>query len=227
MRLSHILLNFNSLLKNRGISVPLYDSLVDLSEDELLLWLEEENKNDRSSDILRKFSDNPESQLIQIVDAKDMRVIIYWSQTSGKSFTVSEYSALIKAMNVHNAQYSFVMCLYDKLPQKSIDNIEVFNYNDVISDPFKMTYGVVKLAVHTHDDWLKDNPDICEYSEIPTCYQNDPLVRYSGGRPGNVMHIIRKSFLSGMLLSEETTYRKITGTINKEMFITTGEYYSQ
>jgi len=225
MRLHHILDNFNTLLMRRGINVPLYNSLLKLSDMELRTWLEDKEANPET-EILRTFTDNPESNLSVIIKTKGVNIIIYWSQTTGKTFTVSEMTMLEKAKFKFHAKYIFVMCLYDKVLQNPQlpKNIEIFNYNDVLSDPFGMTFGVSGVIVQSYDDWLSENI-MLKNTIIPTCYLNDPLAKYVGARAGNVLTIRRPSLLPTMLQAEELTFRMVTGILNKEMAHSTGEYY--
>lgn len=226
MRLHHILTNFNILLNHRGIKVDFYDQLLKNTDDEDIInnlkTLGEEELSKTA--ILKTFSDDIESNLTTIVTIDNYKILIYWSLTTGKNFIANEYSMLEKSKDILDIDYIFTMCLYDKHLAKTSVWLEVFNYNDVITNPLEGIYGVSDISLYLYKEWIEENP-MLEGIKIPTCYMNDPLARYVGAKPGNIIKIKRKTFLPTMLFSEEITFRMVTGLVNTEMSKTTGLHY--
>jgi DNA-directed RNA polymerase subunit H (RpoH/RPB5) len=226
VQLKRILENFTALLRNRNIKVPYYDELLGMTDDELVLYLASLPVSSSSDlNILRAYSDESESNLSTVVNVDGVKVIIYWSQTTGKTFMKSEVMMLRKAMKILNAQYVFVMCLYDKLITNKETDIEVFNYTDCLINILNHAYGVKSVSVQTSDQFENDNPLMVD-AYIPEMYKNDYLVRYAGAGSGEILRIVRYSILPTMMQDEELAFRRVKLTKDKEIDVATGVYYN-
>ena len=227
VQLTRILTNFNSLLNNRGIKVDYYDELLKYEEEELKLYLSSEDiihDDAEGLDILKTMSDNYPTNLTTMVNVKDVDVIIYWSQTSGKTFVAGETALIQRALKKTGAKYCFVMCLYDKTTKKRTEGIEIFNYNDCLSDPLKMVYGVKDVSVMTYDDFISDNIDM-EGVDMPKALATDFLVRYAGASPGEVLMTTGYSLLPSSVHSEKIDFRLVSNEVDKDIKNGDGEYY--
>lgn len=226
VQLRRILENFTALLHNRGIDVPYYRELLETTEEELQLYLRSLPINTASPlNILKTFSDEAESNLSTVINVQGVNVILYWSQTTGKTFMKNESLMLRKAMKTLDAQYAFVMCLYDKRASNKELNIEVLNYTDVLLNILLHPFGVRSVTVQTSEQFEKENP-LMVNAVIPEIYSNDYLVRYSGASSGEILRIVRNGILPTMMQSEELTYRRVKMTKNKEIDSSTGVYYN-
>lgn len=228
-----ILENFNDLLIDRGIIVNYYNELLKLSEVDLQLFLESDVKEDKGDlNSLRTLSDDYPSALTTRVQSRGLEVIIYWSMTTGKTFTVAELNLLSKTLEKTRTSYVFTVCMYDKLPtwnnihaiNANGNKIEVFSYSDFILNYKKSLFTPEKIYVLDYQQFIEENPNMEGY-DLPKCHFNDYMARYSGARPGQIIGLEREIFLPLSLMSKDMSFRIVVGTEDGDIDSRTGVYF--
>lgn len=230
--LRQILENFNDMLKARGINIPLYSSLISLSEVDFDAKLEEMDRINNLSSILTRDRDI-ESNLTVVENIANNNVLIYWSTSDGKTFKTDELNMLLKNANKTDIDYTFIMSTYDKLPSWSNiqianrlgNNLEFFNYTDFVTSISRSIFTPSKLGAMTWSDFLEDNPSM-KNMDIPMIHFNDSMARYAGASPGMVIKFERENVLPLSITPYDLSFRLVTSEIDSGIGTKTGEHYT-
>jgi len=219
-----ILRNFNSLLNNRGINVEYYNDLLNLPNDLLIDKLVKLNKSEERPKTLNKLLEFNEedyhNSLTLTTTHKDSNILLYWSSIEGKTIKIDEIKTLLKISKLLKLDHIFVVTVYDKRVKDSYPNIEFFSFTDLLYDMSKQVY-TPKAKIIDYEVFISINPTMNK-RPIPTINSDDPLVRYVGGKVGQVLVIERYTLLSGILSKKTLTYRRIIKFVNPILSKATG-----
>jgi DNA-directed RNA polymerase I, II, and III subunit RPABC1 len=121
--------------------------------------------------------------------------------TESKTFGKKEYQTLMDSMDIDVPSYSVIIILKEKLntvmkrelASSAFENVEFFMLNELRFNKTKypLVPEHVLLSEEEKEDILKRYS--ARQSDMPVISKNDPIVRYYGGKVGQMFKITRKT----------------------------------
>ena len=232
------------MLLVRRINVPSYSNILDVYDAEPGDWKLKEkafdeaigNLNfDENLSSLHSINEDDKHNSLTLIANKELddgtteRYLIYWSSTSGTTLLSHEINVVWKVMSRNNIKRCIVLMTCDKrvnveLDKSNVERIEVFSYVSFIANVLTHKYGVADVRLLDREEWDETVSQnfILREMKIPVIHSNDPLVRYLGAVPGDILMIVRKMFLSGSYSDGEILYRKVDRYLDKDRSKGTG-----
>lgn len=208
-----ILKNLIEMLKERNIIVPEYESMIkEMSQDVI------DNNILEDKNFLNK-------------TIGDIRIV--WSYDPGMTIKAEEVRKMAKNSAKKGARKMIYISLFDKkIPQRRINDIseeknmdiEVFTYVDFLVSHKSHLYLPNDVKILTTEEYKNECPDMgntgmCEIN------MDDPLVRYSGAKIGNILRTKSLYPFDGYINSNFYCYRKVINYSSNLVDIPTGNFY--
>lgn len=225
--LSRIIDNVLYFMDLRGFKCEFYEHLSSLDNDliyETMESLHGQEIEDEDSIAIKHFkriyaSNIHNALTTEFITASGGLGIVYWSCIPGNNYKKNEIDGVLKYMEQYDVDKLIVISAFDKnyikAPNKSI---ELFSFHDFIFNPFTSIYSSKAEIVRNYDE-LEELRDI----RLSIINENDALVRYLGGKVGEILSIMTPTMATKSINKFSLNYRKISSN-NEKIRTAKGKY---